>query len=179
MIRPLRLRSKPDELAGRFRPTPAVPLDPSPGTRQGIINEKGDLSCPQSMLPTDGGAIDRGRSRARSRRVAFLRGVLSSPHSADIGQGRRGKGGAGRLTHPLKLDRCMLKSQTVIDLGPARSRFRERRSEAHYAEFAALRDRGKAGPSDPHRRHRRGQYGGLARTGLWGSRSAAGRRNAR
>jgi hypothetical protein len=42
--------------------------------------------------------------------------VLSSPHSADIGQGRRGKGGAGRLTHPLKLDRCMLKSQTVIDL---------------------------------------------------------------
>src|SRR4029077_2516130 len=78
------------------RPTPAVPLDPSPGTRQGIINEKGISHarnlCLRSLrqAPTDGEAIDRGRSRARSRRVAFLRGVLSSPHSTDIGQGRRG-----------------------------------------------------------------------------------------
>ena len=71
----------------------------------------------------------------------FCEECSRGPHSADIGQGRRGKGGAGRLTHPLKLERCMLKSQTVIDLGPARSRFRERRSEAHYAEFAALRTR--------------------------------------
>src|ERR1700724_3201858 len=55
--------------------------------------------------------------------------------------------GGGETDPSTKLDRCMLKSQTVIDLGPARSRFRERRSEAHYAEFAALRDRGKAGPA--------------------------------
>src|SRR5271156_4414903 len=78
-----------------------------------ILKDHARNLCLRSLrqAPTDGGAVDRGRPRARSRRVAFLRGVLSSPHSADIGQGRRGKGGAGRLTHPLKLDRCMLKSQ--------------------------------------------------------------------
>jgi len=52
----------PDELAGRFRPTPAVPLDPSPGTRQGIINEKGDLSCPQSMFAISAASTNRWRS---------------------------------------------------------------------------------------------------------------------
>jgi len=60
---------------GRFRPSLAVPLDPSRGTRQSIIDEKGDLSCPQSMFAISAvttnrwGAIDRGCSRAR--RVAF------------------------------------------------------------------------------------------------------------
>jgi hypothetical protein len=58
--------------------------------------------------------------------VAFLRGVLSSPHSADIGQGRRGKGRAGRLTHPPKLNRCML-IKSCPKLRPAGSRRRRPR----------------------------------------------------
>ena len=45
--------------------------------------------------------------------------------------------------------------------------------------FWVATDPCKAGPTGPHRRHRRAQYGGLARTVPWGSRSAAEHRNAR
>src|SRR6202011_4900042 len=72
MIRPLRLPPKPDELAGRFPPPPAGPLDPSPGTRQGIINEKGDLSCPQSMFAISAASTNRWRSKVFA--VSSLRG---------------------------------------------------------------------------------------------------------
>src|ERR1700736_5404152 len=49
-----------------------VPLDPSPGTRQGIINEKGDLSCPQSMFAISAASTNRWRSKVFA--VSSLRG---------------------------------------------------------------------------------------------------------